>query len=117
MPELTSDDVVSGFMGLTVVRALRNARTPAALKPIPTSKSAAAAPRRGALGTWSKGASLDVTHITTAIPDATAGGGTLTSSEFMRAIVGPSVRNERPTKGSEAGFGMAARGRGQPSLS
>ncbi len=85
-PELTREDARSGVVGFTVVRARRNALTPAMLKPMPINAITAAAVKRSVSGRWSNGANRDVPHIATAMTAATTGGGTFTSSDFMDAL-------------------------------
>ena len=74
-PELTREDARSGVVGFTVVRARRNAVTPATLKPVPINTITAAAMKRRVSDTWSNGANRDAPHIATAMTAATTGGG------------------------------------------
>ena len=83
MPELTSDVAVSGFIGLTVVFARRNEMTPAKLKPPPARENIIAAEMRVNRGISSKGAIKEIPHMVAATNAATAGGGILSSSDFM----------------------------------
>jgi hypothetical protein len=85
MPELTRDEAASGLVGLTVVRARRKETTPATLKTTPTRANAAQAARRTAAGMYSGGVTNEIPHIASATTAATAGGGTINSSDLMRA--------------------------------
>src|SRR5262245_1397121 len=81
-PLVTSADVVSGFVGLTVVLARRNmpiAENPNST-PITTSRITISV-RYGTV--TADPADLDSNHITTANPNATKGGGTFSSSEVI----------------------------------
>lgn len=84
MPEQTNEDVVSGFIGLTVVLARRNEMIPARLKPPPIRAIVAAAAARMNADTSSNGAIKELPHIAPASSTATAGGGILSSSASMR---------------------------------
>src|SRR5260370_9915505 len=94
MPEQTNEDVVSGFIGLTVVLARRNEITPARLKLPPTRAIVTVAATRMNAGTSSNGATMEIPHMAPAISTATAGGGILSSSACTR-IVGCSDRLRR----------------------
>ena len=87
MPEHTNKDVVSGFIGLTVVLACRNEMMPARLKPPPASAIATAAATRMRVGTASNGATNEPPHMAPAISTVTAGGGILSSSACIRMIM------------------------------
>src|SRR5665647_2299680 len=92
MPEQTNEDVVSGFIGLTVVLARRNEMTPARLKPPPARAIASAAATRMNMGASSNGATKEIPHMAPAISTATAGGGILSSSACMRMIMRHNVK-------------------------
>jgi hypothetical protein len=83
MPEQTNEDVVSGFIGLTVVLARRNETTPVRLKPAPARAIVTAAATRMNAGISSNGATKKIPHMAPAISTATAGGGILSSSACM----------------------------------
>ena len=58
--------------------------TPATLKPPPARMNIIAVETRVNRGTSSKGAIKEIPHMAAAIKTATAGGGILSSSDFMR---------------------------------
>ena len=91
MPELTNEDVNCGFVGLSVVFARRNEMTPAAENPMLTNATASANNRRMPVGTWSEGVSRESSHMAAATSTAIAGGGTLSSSDFIGSIMRPNV--------------------------
>ena len=80
MPEQTNDVVVSGFIGLMVVRASRNEIIPAMLNTPPTSAIITDATTRMNAGAAINGASAAIPHMAPAISAVTAGGGILSSS-------------------------------------
>src|SRR3989344_62848 len=98
MPEQTNEDVVSGFIGFTVVLARRNEMTPARLKPPPAKAIASAAATQVIAGTSSNGATKEIPHMAPAISIATAGGGILSSSACMRMIMRHIVGIQRRPK-------------------
>jgi len=80
MPELTSDDAVSGFNGFTVVFARLKETTPAMQKKAPISASADAAIICEESPVSIPGAPGDIPHIASPKMIATTGGGILFSS-------------------------------------
>src|SRR5664279_5952058 len=80
MPEVTRDELVSGFNGLTVVFARRKAATPNMAVATPASAIAIAAIRRKRAGTSTNGVANETPHIAAAASSATTGGGILSSS-------------------------------------
>src|SRR6267142_6486953 len=96
MPELTNEDVNCGFVGLSVVFARRNEMTPAAENPMLTNATASANNRRMPVGTWSEGVSRESSHMAAATSTAIAGGGILSSSEFIGSIMRPNEPVEKP---------------------
>ena len=87
MPEVTRDEAACGFVGLTVVFALRNRITPAMLNMPPIEPIASAATARMTEGTSKNGGTSESTHIAAHISSATAGGGTFSSSDFTMAPI------------------------------
>src|SRR5688572_23227300 len=83
MPLLTTDDVASGVIGLTVVRSRRNAMTPATVAITPSPASVSAMARRPGSAIESAGAARAAPNMISAKASATSSGGNLSSSHFM----------------------------------
>jgi hypothetical protein len=83
MPELTSEDAVSGLMGLMVVLARRNEAIPATLKNTLARTNGAQPARRRVADTGSSGVTNEIPHMPSAKTAATTGGGILSSSDVI----------------------------------
>src|SRR6185437_7251786 len=86
MPELTREDANCGFVGSSVVLARRKEMTPPTEKPMATIATASAKKSRMPLGIWTEGVTRESAHMAAATSTAIAGGGTLSSSEFIGSI-------------------------------
>src|SRR4051812_15111614 len=75
MPDVTSAEALSGFIGLTVVRARRNAKTPDRAIDSPMANSTPAIKPRAGMATEALGTNRATSHISPANISATIGGG------------------------------------------
>ena len=88
IPEVTNDEAVSGFKGLTVVAAARNDMPPAMAKPMPSINNTMAVTRVcWSLSIAAVGVAVEIAQISRAKSKPTMGGGILVSSVFMGLIL------------------------------
>ena len=88
MPEVTNDEAVSGFKGLTVVAAARNEMPPAMAKLMPSTNNTMAVTRVcWSLSIAAVGVAVEIAQISRAKSKPTMGGGILVSSVFMGLIL------------------------------
>src|SRR6185312_1009769 len=83
MPDVTSEDVFSGRIGLILVFARLNDISAARAMPPPTMAMAMAVTTRTRNGNSMDGAVREANHIAVAISNATTGGGIFSSSVCM----------------------------------
>ena len=89
MPVTTSADEESGFMGLTVVLALRNEKTPIAATTNPIATVAAAKTCRAGQATSRDGTVRATNHINAPVTNTTATGGTFKSKVCINQCAAP----------------------------
>ena len=88
MPEVTSEEAVSGFKGLTVVAAARNEMPPEMAKPMPSTNNTMVVTRVcWSLSIVAAGVAAEIAQISRAKSKPTMGGGILVSSVFMGLIL------------------------------
>ena len=83
MPPLTKEEVELGFIGLTVVLARRNEATAASATSAPAATRTRETDTRAIAGTSKDGTAKDASHMTRAVANASATGGTFNSSALM----------------------------------
>ena len=88
MPEVTNEEAVSGFKGLTVVAAARNEMPPEMAKPMPSINNTMVVTRVcWSLSIAAVGVAVEIAQISRAKSKPTMGGGILVSSVFMGLIL------------------------------